>query len=446
MKKNVLKLLGVFLVATLTFVACSDEEPEVTLVESVTLSSNQLQKKVGDKPVKLTAKVLPENATNQKLLWGSSNEKVAKVSENGMLTFLGKGSATITLKATDDSGKTAVCRIVVKEKYPDLAIEKTEVTLEKGKTEKVKITAGSGVYLLQNNDESKLTATEENGVITLTAKAEGEVVLNVKDEKTSQTQDIKVKIKAPKEYANRVLVEGGTFEMGGDEYDTFSLPKHQVTLSDFYISKHEITNAEYAEFLNEKGNKTEGGAKWLRIDQKNCQVEKVDGVFKAKSGKENFPVIYVTWYGAKAFAEWAGGRLPTEAEWEYAAKGGKKSQNYNFAGSNNIDDVAWHWGNSVNPNNDLQVGKGTFEVATKQPNELGLFDMTGNVFEWCNDWFADYTNQAQNNPQGGSSGEYKVQRGGCYFANDANCGNAFRGSSEPNLSSHFVGFRVTFSK
>ncbi len=152
------------------------------------------------------------------------------------------------------------------------------------------------------------------------------------NEKDIFLQKIKKSNKKKEEKEGLIFVKGGTFNMGSNdsEADDDEKPIHQVTVSDFYIGKYEVTNKEYCEFLNEKGNQTEGGVTWLDIDDSDCQIEKSNGRFVSKSGKNNHPVIEVTWYGAKAYCKWAGGRLPTEVEWEYAAKAGK---NYKYSGS-----------------------------------------------------------------------------------------------------------------
>ncbi len=216
-------------------------------------------------------------------------------------------------------------------------------------------------------------------------------------------------------------------------------PQHQVMLSDFYIGKYEVTNAQYAEFLNAKGNQTEGGVTWLDINGSYCQIEQVNGIFKAKEGKENYPVIQITWYGARAYAKWVGGRLPTEAEWEYASRGGNQSKGYKYSGSNNIDDVAWYSSNA----------KGlprTQVVGTKQPNELGIYDMTGNVWEWCNDdWHGSYTNAPTDGSSWGDGlGSSRVFRGGSCYYYPYHCRVAYRNGSYPNNSNSFYGFRVVF--
>ncbi len=191
--------------------------------------------------------------------------------------------------------------------------------------------------------------------------------------------------------------------------------------------------------MNAKGNQTEGGTTWLYMNISSCQIEQVNGVFKVKAGKENYPVIEVTWYGARAYAKWVGGRLPSEAEWEYASRGGNQSKGYKYSGSNNIDDVAWFRKNS-------SIYKGTHQVGTKQPNELGIYDMSGNVWEWCNDdWHESYTNAPTDGSSwGDGSGSYRVLRGASWFSYADYCRVAYRNNYFPYLSYYKYGFRVVF--
>ncbi|GIJ97183.1 hypothetical protein CAPN001_17520 [Capnocytophaga stomatis] len=224
---------------------------------------------------------------------------------------------------------------------------------------------------------------------------------------------------------NTVFVEGGTFNMG-------TVSAHKVTLSNFRITKYEITNAEYAQFLNsKKENKIENGAKWYQ----GKDIVQEGKTFKARAGKENLPVIFVTWNGAKAYAEWAGGRIPTEAEWEYAARGGKKSKGYMWSGSNNIDEVAWYVKNS---------GGRMHPVGTKKPNELGIYDMSGNAWEWTADWFGSLPRTQQTNPKGANQGSLHVRRGASAFCTPATCRTIYRSKRAPNGVRHNLGFRVVF--
>lgn len=204
-----------------------------------------------------------------------------------------------------------------------------------------------------------------------------------------------------------VLVEGGEFTMGDKKGDADRKFEHKVNLNSFYISKYEITNLQYCEFLNKVGNKSVKGIKYIDWQDKHSKIRKIDGTFYPKPGYKNHPVLEVSWYGANAFCEWKGGRLPTEAEWEYAAGGGLKSKDYEFSGSDNANKVAWYVNTS---------GGDTHPVGTKEPNELGLYDMSGNAWEWVNDWYGAlyYKKSPIDNPPGPPNGDYKIIRGGSW--------------------------------
>ena len=250
-----------------------------------------------------------------------------------------------------------------------------------------------------------------------------------------------------------VLVESGTFMMGNPSVYSYSneRPQHSVTLSGFRISKYEITNQQYADFMNAINANADGkvgGFEYLGMYDPDIQISHNGSSFVVEAGKENYPVMSVSWYGAKAYSEYYGGRLPTEAEWEFAARGGNSSNGYAYSGSNNIDDVAWYWGNSDNPDNELHTTHGTHIIGTKNPNELGIYDMSGNVCEWCNDWYngSYYDNSPSNNPQGPATGTYRVCRGGSWLNDYNECRNTFRGDNNPSHSNHFLGFRPVFPK
>ncbi len=237
-------------------------------------------------------------------------------------------------------------------------------------------------------------------------------------------------------------IQGGSFKMGSNENDR-EKPIHTVNLTNFAMSKYEVTNAEFCAFLNEKGNQTEGGAEWINLggsykDEK-CRIYKSGSTFKVESGYERHPVIYVSWYAATAFAKWLSEktsdswRLPSEAEWEYAAKGG---QNYKYAGSDNINEVAWYTETTNN--------KGTKAVGTKKANAYGLYDMSGNVWEWCSDkWHGNY----ESAPTDGSSWEsgnssIRVDRGGCWINYASFCRVASRYDDDANSRYFSIGFRL----
>ena len=203
----------------------------------------------------------------------------------------------------------------------------------------------------------------------------------------------------------------------------------------FAISKTEITNLQYCKFLNEKGNQTEGTTTWLDLYDEDCQIIKTRGKFYPKKGKENYPVVEVTWYGAKAYCEWAGGRLPTEAEWQFACKA---QNDYNYSGSYTIDEVAWYKNNSRNE---------VHQVAQKKANSFGLYDMNGNAGEWVQDeWHDNYKNA----PTNGSAWESRnstsrVYCGGSFNSNVRDCRVSVRVGKQPNYGYDDIGFRIVVS-
>jgi formylglycine-generating enzyme required for sulfatase activity len=238
-----------------------------------------------------------------------------------------------------------------------------------------------------------------------------------------------------------VSVDGGSFKMGCTNEQSYcnddETPAHTVTVDGFKISKYEITTLQYADFMNELGVSANGsylGKEYLDMDYYMCQIKYSDGKFVPENGTENRPVIEVTWYGAKAFCEHYGGRLPTEAEWEFAARGGNSANATLYAGSDDIDDVAWYLSNCSR----LQG------VGWKLPNELGIYDMSGNAWEWCNDWYRSdfYSNSPRENPQGPSTGYGRVLRGGGYSDYDKSLYRvANRHSKDPSSSNTDSGFR-----
>jgi formylglycine-generating enzyme len=237
-----------------------------------------------------------------------------------------------------------------------------------------------------------------------------------------------------KQYEDMIFVEGGTFMMGSENGDYDEVPVHKVELSSFYIDKYEVTNEEFCEFLNELGNREEGGKLWLEIDDEDCLIMEENGIFRPEPGKAKNPVIEVSWYGAKSFAKWAGKRLPTEAEWEYSARGGQKSKHFLYSGSNVATDVAWYDANS---------GGKTHPVGLLKPNELGIYDMSGNVWEWCSDWYSDqyYENSPVKNPQGPKDKDFKLLRGGAWVSIADQVRSTIRDYAYPTSTYYLNGFR-----
>ena len=218
-----------------------------------------------------------------------------------------------------------------------------------------------------------------------------------------------------------VRVEAGTFTMGAtaemkDPWDS-EKPTHRVTLTnDYYIGKYEVTQALWQAVMGNNPSKLKG---------------------------DNLPVERVSWDDCQNFLRRLNRitgktfRLPTEAEWEYAARGGNKSRGYQYSGSNNLLDVAWY---------DYNSGNKTHAVGTKQPNELGIYDMSGNVWELCQDRYERYSSSSQINPTGANSGSDRVIRGGCWIKTAWGCRSSYRDAKMSNVRSNICGLRLVLSE
>ncbi len=271
----------------------------------------------------------------------------------------------------------------------------------------------------------------------------GDLLISSKEIKKNKNKKRKVFIPKKVIYT-MIFVKGGTFTMGNKNGRAFENVEHQVTLDDFYISNLEITNLQFSNFLNDYGSdkiKT-GKRKGERmispssLHKKNdWGLHKIDDKWQPAKGYENYPVIFVNWYGAGEYCKWAGGRLPTEAEWEYAARGGNKSQNYMYSGSNTPNKVAWYSSNS---------GKKTRTVGTKRPNELGIYDMSGNVWEWCEDTFSNnyYQESPEKNPCNKISGRFRSVRGGACTNSSKSAIVYIRNRGDVGRGSTDLGFRI----
>jgi formylglycine-generating enzyme required for sulfatase activity len=214
-----------------------------------------------------------------------------------------------------------------------------------------------------------------------------------------------------------VLVEGGSFRMGDLLAGSDEIPVHAVIVENFLIGRYEVTQKQWRDVM---GN---------------------DARVNYFSGCDSCPVERVSWFSVQEYLDKISRvsgkkfRLPTEAEWEYAARGGRYSKNFKFAGSNDPDEVAWRDGNS---------NVRTHPVGQKKPNELGLYDMSGNVWEWCSDWYDNkyYAVSPAENPQGPEQGTFRVMRGGSWFHDSSGLRVTERDRSNPSFRQGFVGFRV----
>ena len=296
-----------------------------------------------------------------------------------------------------------------------------------------------------------------NEVKTSWTNMSNDILYKIRLIRTSEAMDYYNAVVNNETPDNLVFVQGGTFQMGSNDGCLNESPIHSVTVDDFYIGKYEVTHKEYIEFLNAKGVSFDGsynGTKWIYMDSECCAIGYRNGKFYFKSSRSvediNCPVIFVTWYGAKAYCEWKGGRLPTEAEWEYAARGGNNSNGYKYSGSNNFGDVGWYWDNS---------GSKTHPVGQKKPNELDIYDMSGNVMEWCWDWYGSsyyqecYNQGTVTNPKGPDRGLlnityiysaiHRILRGGSWCGNGGSCRVSDRTYHPPGSSYAGLGFRFS---
>lgn len=213
-----------------------------------------------------------------------------------------------------------------------------------------------------------------------------------------------------------ILVEGGTFTMGCNDCESYMGPAHEVTVNTFYIYKFEIMQRY-----------------WYELQQ----------LDPTKFSRQDHPVVNVSWNDCQQFIQCLNDltslsfRLPTEAEWEFAARGGNLSKNYLYSGSDSIKKVGWFVDNSFNQ---------THSITTMSPNELGIYNMSGNVWEWCLDWYAPYTAELQVNPTGPENGSAKVYRGGSYMDVASYLRIENRNSGIPDYKMNNLGFRIVLEK
>jgi len=237
-----------------------------------------------------------------------------------------------------------------------------------------------------------------------------------------------------------IFIEGGTFLMGKNQ-------DHEVTVPNFHLGKYPITNEQFVPFLNEVGNQEEAGREWVDLEgsyqNTRCGIHKNEtNQYECIKGLEKYPMIYVNWLGAKAYCEWLSQKtgkkyqLPSESCWEYAARSGRHKSSYQYSGGNHLKEVGWYDKNS----------HGTMPVCLKLANQLGLYDMSGNVWEWCLDhWHENY----EGAPRDGSAwlesknNSHRVLRGGSWYFNDLYCRVSSRLRDYRIDRYYDVGFRVS---
>lgn len=278
-------------------------------------------------------------------------------------------------------------------------------------------------------------------------------------QKTSEPIETKIK---PESKDGMILIPAGTFEMGAKDGMEFESPVHTVKISAFWMDEHEVTVAEFTKFVEATGYKTEaekfgwsgvfdveqGG--WVKSDGANWRHP--EG--KNSEAKPDEPVCQISWNDAVEYAKWAGKRLPTEAEFEYAARGGLLQKKYSWGDElrPNGKTVANWWQGTFPEKNTIEDGfLRRASVKSFQPNGFGLYDMAGNVWEWTNDWYSDdyYKKSPAENPKGAENGKEKSIRGGSWMCSENYCSNyrvAGRSHSTPDSGLNNLGFRCVKDK
>ena len=274
-------------------------------------------------------------------------------------------------------------------------------------TDKKSVTISEGQTMSISGTLSSNKASSSNGYSSSSSLASGGNTISIPVKKGISIEMVKVEA--------GIFMMGATSEMQKPWYD--EKPVHQVTLTnDYYMGKYEVTQNLWKAVMGRNPSKFKG---------------------------DDLPVEKVSWDDCQEFISKLNSmtgrkfRLPTEAEWEYAARGGKKSRGYQYSGSSKMSEVAWYTANS---------GSKTHPVGKKQANELGLYDMTGNVLEWCQDWYGSYVSSSQTNPTGAFSGFFRVFRGGSWYGNAGNCRSSCRDSYNPGNRNFDLGLRLVLSE
>ena len=371
---------------------------------------------------------------------GSNNATIiVNVIEN---TSTSARNATITVSS--DKASSVQISISQSGASPDIQLNKNDMSFTAaGGSETFSVTSNTNWTV--KSDQTWCTVStssgSNNGTITVsvlenTSSDIRSASITVEADEITKTISVKQVGTAPVEQSVRtftvggvqfkmIAIEGGTFTMGatseqGDDARFDEKPAHNVTLSSYSIGETEVTQALWQAVMNSNPSYFNG---------------------------INRPVEKVTWYDCQDFITKLNAitgenfRLPTEAEWEYAARGGNKSKGYKYAGSNTIEYVAWYDVNSLNKGS-YSPDYGTHDVGTKQANELGLYDMSGNVSEWCQDWYGSYESSAQTNPTGPESASSHVYRGGDWYHSAEFCRLSRRGENGSSLRYHQLGFRI----
>jgi len=352
-----------------------------------------------------------ENYVNRKSIELSPGKYKIEIEKNGynkLIEFIALKSNDTLIKHYTLSGKFGTLQLTVSPVDALVKISSNGMEVNRWKGAKIDKGIAIGEYDLEASSIDYNTF-RKHFIITENNSTEIEIVLKPSVVKKSN-----------EELSSMVLVIGGTFQMGNNDGANDEKPVHNVTLRSFYIDKYEVTVGEYRKFCISTGREMPLEPKW--------------------GWNENDPMTNVSWNEANEYAKWIGKRLPTEAEWEFAARGGSRSQAFIFSGGNNLEDIAWYNDNS---------GKNPHKIGSMLPNELGIFDMSGNVSEWCQDWYSSiyYKQSSVENPTGPEGGIFRIYRGGSWDSESSKCKVTSRNGGDPeNIENLGIGFRLVYNE
>ncbi len=257
--------------------------------------------------------------------------------------------------------------------------------------------------------------------------------------KKTKAYDVEKMKKIIKPNIEYIQIEGGEFTMGDELQQGRSneRPAHKVKVSTFFMGKYEITNAQFCQFLNAKGNQLDpGGNPWMDIESPYCNITQKEGSYISKESKDDHPVIEVSWYAARAFANWVGGRLPTEAEWEFAASSRGKYKPFTSGADINNDQA------NIKGTSKKDIWNGTSPVGSFPPNELGIYDMAGNIWEWCDDPYKLFDSEKLHDPYDAKLGYTRAVKGGSWSFVKSLATISYRAREYSSYWSYDNGFRV----
>ena len=396
--------------------------------ESVTLSKENSYLELG-KTLLLEATVSPENLIDKTITWSTTNPMVARISPaDNKCTVAGIGLGECDVIA-DCHGVQARCHIsVVEARLKVMTLNMDFATMMVSDTLRLipRLTPSISIDGVLWSSSNESVVTVEKGLLTAVSDGYCEITATCQDKQASCYVAVYKTVNVNGVSFNMLPVQGGTFMMGSSLYQTGSnvneKPQHQVTISDYMICDTEVTQELWKAVMGAIP----------------------PGYFK---GHPKFPVENITWEDCQLFIAQLNSmtglnfHLPTEAQWEYAARGGVRSKGYVYAGSTDIEEVGWYYNNSGALGVD-DPDYGPHDVASKKPNELNLYDMTGNVREWCQDWYTSYTADPQVDPTGPETGSYKVYRDGSWHDFILSCRITFRYPEPIDFKREFLGMRL----